>query len=102
MNTLKSINFDLDQTSKTIDVIENRYVPKKRVSVVKKVSEGEQKKLLDKINKQLNDQESEEEEEKEDQDSKKPRNYHPPESPIRRVYENGVEIASDQYNLTQN
>lgn len=29
----------------------------------------------------------------EDQDESKPRNYHPPDSPVRRVFENGVEIT---------
>lgn len=38
-------------------------------------------------------EESEESEEEIDQDEMKPRNYHPPDSPVRRVYENGVEIS---------
>lgn len=29
----------------------------------------------------------------EDQDESKPRNYHPPDSPVRRIFENGVEIT---------
>ena len=28
-----------------------------------------------------------------DQDAKRPRNYHPPESPVRRVFEDGIEVT---------
>ena len=47
--------------------------------------------MLDDIDRELNKSQASQLEA--EQDDQKPRNYHPPESPVRRVYENGVEVG---------
>ena len=39
------------------------------------------------------EQDDQGQEDEEVSDSKRPRNYHPPESPVRRVFEDGVEVG---------
>lgn len=76
MNAIREINFDLDGTAKIVDNIEFKYKSKKTV--------GFDSKLLKDIDDALSVEEK----------NSKPRNYHPPESPVRRVYQNGIEIGS--------
>jgi hypothetical protein len=82
MQSLREINLDLGDTTRIVDDIDRKF-GKKKVGF----SDEEQKKLLDDIDKNLDktDKESSRSQDK------KPRNYHPPDSPVRRVYENGVE-----------
>ena len=64
------------------------------------LGEEEKKQLLDDIDRELNKSQGSQlkeasagQTESLQQDDEKPRNYHPPDGPIRRVYENGVEVG---------
>ena len=92
MSALKTINSELDGTAKTVEALDSK-VTRNRGSAGGRL---DAKALLSEIDRELN---------KgkgssgligggEDQDAKKPRNYQPPESPVRRVFEDGVEMAS--------
>ena len=84
MGALKNINAELDGTAKTVEAFNSR---------VGRSSGGgrlDAKGLLSEIDRELKKGFGSP---KEDQDAKKPRNYHPPESPVRRVFEDGVEVG---------
>jgi hypothetical protein len=82
MQSLREINEDMFTCTKMVDIIEAK-------TTKKKVQFDD---LMADIEKTLNTPKKKEES-IEDQDEMKPRNYHPPDSPVRRVYENGVEIT---------
>ena len=64
-----------------------------------RMDEEEKKDLLDRIDRELGNKNDDTTEKgnqysQQDDDDKNTRNYHPPDSPVRRVYENGVELNS--------
>ena len=94
MTDLRSINFDLDGTSAAVNEIEMKFVKKAMTYQsyeAQGLGEEEKQQLLDDIDRELN--KSQAIQPPVEQDERKPRNYHPPESPVRRVYENGVEVG---------
>lgn len=88
MSALKNINTELDGTAKTVEALDSR-VARNRLSGGGRL---DPKGLLSEIDRELKKGQGTLGS-GEDQDAKKPRNYHPPESPVRRVFEDGVEVG---------
>lgn len=101
MSALKDINFELDGASRTVAALDSQ-VARFRPPGGAFGSQDAQR-LLDDIDKELKkspkkqpeqqEQDDQGQEDEEVPDSKRPRNYHPPESPVRRVFEDGVEVG---------
>ena len=83
MQSLREINFDLDDVTEKVESISRIYA--KKTTFV----EEETKDLLDRVDRELGYTSG-----KKGMSDRQPRNFHAPESPVRRVFENGVEIDS--------
>mgnify|MGYP006893318510 CR=1 FL=1 len=77
MNLLREINFDMDDVDQKVTDIENRLGGKRKTRFDEEIKKSLMKDL-----------------EKEESPDKNPRNYHAPENPVRRNYENGIELVS--------
>ena len=95
MSALKNINNELDGTAKTVEALDSK-VTRNRGSAGGRL---DAKALLNEIDRELGKDKGSPKksgaDEEEDQDAKKPRNFHPPESPVRRVYEDSFEMNSN-------
>ena len=89
MSALQNINSELDGTAKTVSALDST-VARTRTSGGGRL---DAKALLSEIDRELKKGQGGYSS-GDDQDAKRPRNYHPPESPVRRVFEDGVEMGS--------
>lgn len=97
MNTLREINLEMDGMTKSVEQIEFKCSMTKGAKKSAFDAE-EQKKLMKDIDESLGHSRKSPSPKRET--DREPRNYHPPESPVRRVYENGYEL--DQRTALEN
>lgn len=81
---LKDINFDLDDCANTVNLIEIKVGSNKA-----RTSSPDPKTLLENIDRELN---STGKYGRTATSNGRARNFHPPDSPVRRTFENGVEV----------
>ena len=88
LSTLKAINFDMDDVTKKVDYIDNKYNKGRNKNT--RFAEEEKKQLMDDVDEALGNGKSRKS--SVSSASKKPRNYHAPASPVRRTFQNGIEV----------